>query len=192
MQRGNMTGWREGRGPEVSKVRAPEVVCPLGPAWAANSVNCTSYRQHGLVSDGNRQYGAYYDAGRALCAFRRERGALKAEFARHRAVVPPDDAHFSPSVGLDDGGWLHVMGGAHVSRPFHLQARAAGDAFFLEPADAGQGDDSLAEASYPSFLSSGSGGFSSSTGSGARRARRGERAGGARICAPGRTGRSLC
>lgn len=152
-----MTGWREGRGLDASNVREPDVVCPLGPAWAANSVNCTSYRQHGLVSHGNRQYGAYYDGEGALCAFRRERGALKAEFAQHRAVVPPDDAHFSPSVGLDDGGWLHVMGGAHVSRPFHLQARAAGDAFSLEPADAGQGDDSLAEASYPSFLSSGSG-----------------------------------
>src|SRR4029078_6802222 len=42
--------------------RAGDVsVMPLGPAWAANSVNATIFRNDPITTSGDMQFAAYYD-----------------------------------------------------------------------------------------------------------------------------------
>lgn len=144
------------RGTNICMVREPDVICPLGTAWSGNSVNCTPYRQHGLLSHAGVQYGAFYDADGAVCGFRRRLGEKTAETSRISGLERPHDAHFSPSLGIDSAGFLHVMGGAHVSRPYHFVGAADGRSFSLEEMGP-EASDTLSEITYPSFLSSDTG-----------------------------------
>ena len=54
----------------AARAQEPQLM-PLGPAWAANSINTGIYRNDSVTSHGDRQYAAYYNAdGKVVIATR--------------------------------------------------------------------------------------------------------------------------
>ncbi len=139
-------------------VLPPSTLCPLGPAWAGNAVNCMTYRQFGLVSREGRQFGCYYDADGKVVVFARDIGSSACAMITADAPALPHDAHYSLTLGIDNDGCIHVAGGAHVGRPLYLRVEEIENTLKLYTDGAGPfaSDDRL---SYPSFVMDGRGGL---------------------------------
>jgi hypothetical protein len=129
----------------------PDSNVALGPAWAANTVNCVPFRMSGVLSRRGARYVGFYDPHGDVVVASLVAGALT-----ERAVIPaarkPFDAHLSISLGMDSDGRLHVAYGAHDSRMQIARTHRPGlGAGFSEPAWLSGGF--ARQASYPMFLS---------------------------------------
>ncbi|WPB84741.1 BNR-4 repeat-containing protein [Sediminicoccus rosea] len=130
-------------------------VFELGPAWSGNSLNCTTYRQHGVFSRNGRQALCFLDGTGHLIVGQRDLGGGGMETVRVEVPQRTQDAHYSPSLVIDTRNRIHVAGGAHVSPPFYGRSEAGDLASFRlveDPALLGE-----ERTSYPSFLTAAGG-----------------------------------
>jgi len=88
-------------------------VVDVADGWARNSVNAVVFRKNSLVTQGDTQYIAFYDADARLVLGKRRLGSdaweLKTTPYRGNAL----DAHNSISIMVDGAGYLHVAWDHH-------------------------------------------------------------------------------
>jgi hypothetical protein len=86
---------------------------PLGPAWAANSVNTTVFRNDPITSHGDRQYAAYYNADGKVVIATRTIGQPDWRTTVTSLSGSVKDAHNVISIIADGEGFLHVAWDHH-------------------------------------------------------------------------------
>jgi hypothetical protein len=86
---------------------------PVGKAWAGNSVNANILRRNSVVSHGNIQHLAFYDADGQVVLARRELGSDNWKIHKTPYKGNIRDAHNSISIGVDGEGYLHMSWDHH-------------------------------------------------------------------------------
>lgn len=130
-------------------VAAAPVVSTVGPGWANNSVNAVVFRKNSLVTHGDTQYVAYYDAERYLVLGKRKLGSTEWTVRRSAWQGNAADAHNAISIMVDGDGYLHVAWDHH-NNPLRYARGVAPGALELGPKLPMTGADE-AEVSYPEF-----------------------------------------
>lgn len=119
-------------------------VIDIAPVWAGHPVNFA------LLTRGDAQFAAYYDANRQLTVAQRTIGRRE-----WRCKVLPTalkwDAHNAVVLGLDRAGHLHVSGNMHAIPLIYFRATAPRDVMSLEPVHRMTGQDE-SRVTYPVFL----------------------------------------
>ncbi|WP_343728463.1 BNR repeat-containing protein [Duganella sp.] len=128
---------------------AEPVVSVVGEGWANNSVNAVVFRKNSLVTQGDTQYVAYYDAGRYLVLGKRTLGSTQWTTRRTAWQGNAADAHNSISIMVDGAGYLHVSWDHH-NNPLRYARSVAPGSLELGPKQAMTGNDEN-EVSYPEF-----------------------------------------
>jgi hypothetical protein len=91
---------------------------PLGPAWAANSINTVIFRQDPITSWNNRQFAAYYDADSHVVLATRTIGETNWKTTVTDLRGNTKDAHNDISLIADGEGFLHISWDHH-GHPLH-------------------------------------------------------------------------
>lgn len=130
-------------------VAAAPAVSTVGPGWANNSVNAVVFRKNSLVTHGDTQYVAYYDAERYLVLGKRKLGSTEWTVRRSAWQGNAADAHNAISIMVDGDGVLHVSWDHH-NNPLRYARGVAPGALELGPKLPMTGADE-AEVSYPEF-----------------------------------------
>jgi hypothetical protein len=86
---------------------------PCREGWANNSVNAVVFRKNSLVTHGDVQYVAYYDAERYLVLGKRKLGTSRWTVRRSAWQGNAADAHNAISIMVDGAGYLHVSWDHH-------------------------------------------------------------------------------
>ena len=132
-----------------ARAGAPQLM-PLGPAWAANSVNTTIFRNDPVTSHGDRQYAAYYNAERKVVIAARTLGRPD-----WQATVTPlsgnvEDAHNGISIIADGAGYLHVSWDHHNDPLRYVRSKSPGSLDLTEKMPmTGANEEKV---SYPQFF----------------------------------------
>lgn len=92
---------------------AAPVISTVGEGWANNSVNAVVFRKNSLVTQGDTQYVAYYDAERYLVLGKRVLGSTQWTTRRTPWQGNAADAHNAISIMVDGAGYLHVSWDHH-------------------------------------------------------------------------------
>lgn len=121
----------------------------VGDGWANNSVNAVVFRKNSLVSQGDQQYIAYYDAERYLVLGKRKLGTSQWTLRRSAWRGNVADAHNAISIMVDGDGYLHVSWDHHNNALRYARGVAPGS-LELGPKLAMTGVDED-EVSYPEF-----------------------------------------
>jgi len=121
----------------------------VGDGWANNSVNAVVFRKNSLVSHGDQQYIAYYDAERYLVLGKRKLGTSQWSVLRSAWQGNAADAHNAISIMVDGDGYLHVSWDHH-NNPLRYARGVAPGSLELGPKLAMTGADED-EVSYPEF-----------------------------------------
>src|SRR4051812_11517345 len=121
----------------------------VGDGWANNSVNAVVFRKNSLVTHGDAQYIAYYDAERYLVLGKRKLGTAQWTLRRSAWQGNAADAHNAISIMVDGAGYLHVSWDHHNNALRYARGVAPGS-LELGPklAMIGADEDSV---SYPEF-----------------------------------------
>jgi hypothetical protein len=135
-------------GTAVAAPAAP-VLSVVGDGWANNSVNAVVFRKNSLVTQGDTQYVAYYDAQRYLVLGKRALGATQWTVRRSAWQGNAADAHNAISIMVDGAGYLHVSWDHHNNALRYARGVAPGS-LELGPKQSMVGVDE-AEVSYPEF-----------------------------------------
>ena len=96
-------------------------------AWAKTSVNATIFRRNSIVTHGNTQYLAFYDADGFMVLAKRELGS--SHFILHKTQYQGNvrDAHNVISIMVDGAGFLHVAFDHHVNPLRYARSLEAGE-----------------------------------------------------------------
>jgi hypothetical protein len=86
---------------------------PIGEGWAQSSVNAAVFRQNSVVSHGDTQYTAYYDAEDHVVLAKRRLGSDQWEVHRTQYTGNVRDAHNAISIAVDGSGVLHIAWDHH-------------------------------------------------------------------------------
>ncbi len=89
-------------------------IVPVGKGWAGNSVNTTIFRHNSVVTHGENQYVAYYDADGYVILARRQHGSDQWEVKKTPYQGNVKDAHNGISIIVDGDGYLHMAWDHHV------------------------------------------------------------------------------
>jgi hypothetical protein len=135
-------------GAAVAAPAAP-VLSVVGDGWANNSVNAVVFRKNSLVTQGDTQYVAYYDAQRYLVLGKRALSATQWTVRRSAWQGNAADAHNAISIMVDGAGYLHVAWDHHNNALRYARGVAPGS-LELGPKQSMVGVDE-AEVSYPEF-----------------------------------------
>lgn len=100
-----------GASPAAASVRLVRV----GEGWARNQVNAVIFRRNSVVSRGETQYVAFYDAEMRVVLAKRRLGTTRWELRRTQYTGDASDAHRSISIAVDGEGFLHVVWNQHDS-----------------------------------------------------------------------------
>lgn len=125
------------------------VLSVVGDGWANNSVNAVVFRKNSLVTHGDAQYVAYYDAQRYLVLGKRKLGSTQWTVRRSAWQGNAADAHNAISIMVDGAGYLHVSWDHHNNALRYARGVAPGS-LELGPKQAMVGADEE-EVSYPEF-----------------------------------------
>jgi len=125
------------------------VISTVGEGWANNSVNAVVFRKNSLVTQGDTQYVAYYDAERYLVLGKRALGSTQWTTRRTPWQGNAADAHNAISIMADSAGYLHVSWDHH-NNPLRYARSVAPGSLELGPKLAMTGADEN-EVSYPEF-----------------------------------------
>ena len=87
---------------------SPVRVVPLGKGYAGSTVNTTIFRQHGLVTQGEFQFGAYYASSSEIVVFRRHLANDSLQMASLAGTFRTADVHNCISMGIDARGFVHM------------------------------------------------------------------------------------
>ncbi len=85
-----------------------QTLSEVGPGYSKTSVNTTIFRNNSLVTHGDTQYIAYYDADKFLVTGKRKLGEDNWEIHRSSYRGNCEDAHNVISIMVDGKGYLHV------------------------------------------------------------------------------------
>ncbi len=129
--------------------QAAPTVSVVGDGWANNSVNAVVFRKNSLVTHGDTQYVAYYDAQRYLVLGKRKLGSTQWTVQRSAWQGNAADAHNAISIMVDGAGYLHVSWDHH-NNPLRYARGVAPGSLELGPKLAMVGADEE-EVSYPEF-----------------------------------------
>lgn len=86
---------------------------PVGVGWASSSVNAVVFRQNSVVTHGEEQYTAYYDAEGRMVLAKRRLGSDRWEVLTTPYRGNVADAHNAISIAVDGRGFLHVSWDHH-------------------------------------------------------------------------------
>jgi len=88
---------------------------PVAEGWAKNQINTVIFRRNSIVSHGDEQYIAFYDAGGKVILAKRKLGT--GDWKIHPTQYSGDvkDAHKSISIAIDGAGYLHMVWNQHDS-----------------------------------------------------------------------------
>jgi hypothetical protein len=92
---------------------SPARLVEVGEGWARNSVNAVVFRKNSLVTHGDQQFIAYYDADARVVLGRRRLGSDAWELATTAFTGNAHDAHNSISLMADGEGYLHLSWDHH-------------------------------------------------------------------------------
>jgi hypothetical protein len=123
----------------------------LGLGWASNTVNTVIFRHHGVVTDDDFQFTAFYVDEKILRIVRRTLSSDEVEFHDIAGSYNLNDAHNSISLGVDCDGYLHMSYDHHETQLRHrrsLQPRCIRE-WSEELPMAGVGERRV---TYPSFI----------------------------------------
>lgn len=112
--------------------------------WVANQVSFD------LHTAGDKQFVAYYDAGRAMKVASRSLGSDQWE----RKALPSRlvwDSHNYVTMGIDEAGYLHVSGNMHVNPLVYFRSTRPYDVSSLEPVHRMTGVEED-DVTYPKFF----------------------------------------
>src|SRR4051812_30147461 len=87
----------------------------VGEGWAKNQINTVIFRRNSVISRGEMQYVAFYDAEARVVLAKRRLGTTQWEVRRTQYTGDASDAHRSISIGVDAEGFLHVVWNQHDS-----------------------------------------------------------------------------
>ncbi len=106
-----------------SRVRLINII-PLGDAYASSTVNVSIFRRSVVLTTPKGQFVAFYDAkGDATILLINKKGRVAGRYT----VFPKlssrliQDGHCVISIGYSPDGILHVIYGAHGTKPFYAQ-----------------------------------------------------------------------
>jgi hypothetical protein len=89
-------------------------IIPIGPGYALNHINATSFNRYNLLSVGEWQFAAYYnDKQKATIARRRLGQATWQLFPTSFTANNIKDVHDIISIAVDGNGFLHMSWGMH-------------------------------------------------------------------------------
>lgn len=135
---------------QSARAAGDPLLMPLGPAWAANSVNTTVFRNDPITTHGDRQYAPYYNAdGKVVIATR-----TIGESDWQTTVTPLSgnvkDAHNGISIIADGAGYLHVSWDHHNHPLRYVRSKSPGSLAFTDKMPmTGENEGNL---SYPQFF----------------------------------------
>jgi rhamnogalacturonyl hydrolase YesR len=121
-----------------------------GDGFAGSSVNVVSGLQNTLVTEGGRQYAAFYVADGTLVLAKREIGSDTWTSARTQYRAAVADAHRTVSIAVDGAGFLHVSWDHHNNALNYARSVAPGS-LELGPKQSMTGQRE-SRVTYPSFL----------------------------------------
>lgn len=124
-------------------------VSQVGPGWAGNSVNAVVFRKNALVSHGDVQYIAYYDAGGQVVLGKRRLGSDAWELQRTAWRGNVRDAHNAISIMVDGAGVLHMAWDHHDNALRYARGIAPGSLALQAASMLGRDEDKV---SYPEFF----------------------------------------
>jgi hypothetical protein len=87
----------------------------IGKGWAGNTVNTVIFRHHGVLTFGNVQFAAFYDANENVTFVRRDLQTNAVEYSTLEGEFNVRDAHNAISLGVDKNGYLHIAFDHHGS-----------------------------------------------------------------------------
>jgi hypothetical protein len=123
----------------------------LGEAWSGNSVNTVIFKHHGIVSNNEYQYTAYYEDTSNLVVVSRKMANNRIEYFTIKGSYQIYDSHNSISLGIDRDGYIHIAYNHHRSK---LQYRKS-----LRPQEITDWSEELTmtgvkenKVSYPTFM----------------------------------------
>ncbi|MDR0940518.1 MAG: BNR repeat-containing protein [Mediterranea sp.] len=132
-------------------------LCPLaaqrlvevGTGFSQTSVNTAVFRHHALVTHGDKQYIAYYDADGYMVLGRRQLANKRWTLERtaHRGKV--SDAHNVISLGVDGDGYVHVAFDHHGDPLNYCRGVAPGSLTLGEKREMVGSDEN--DVTYPQF-----------------------------------------
>lgn len=135
--------------PPARAQQAPQLM-PLGPAWAANSVNTTIFRNDPITSHGDRQYAAYYDAGGSVVLATRTIPQTQWQTTVTPLTGNVKDAHNGISIIADGAGFLHVAWDHHDHPLRYVRSKSPGSLELTEKLPmTGRNEERV---SYPQFF----------------------------------------
>lgn len=133
----------------TSAVLAPKIV-DVAPGWANNSVNTVIFRKNSLVTDGQTQYIAFYDAERYVVLGKRQLGSEQWTIARTNYRGNASDAHNAISIMVDGQGYLHVAWDHHNDQLHYAHSVSPGALTLTAPLSMIGTDET--SVSYPEFF----------------------------------------
>lgn len=86
---------------------------PIQAGWARNCVNAVIIRNQAVVTHGDEQYTAFYDADSRMVLARRKLGSDDWETRVTRYTGNTGDAHNAITLGIDGDGFLHLCWDHH-------------------------------------------------------------------------------
>ena len=134
----------------AARAQEPPTLMPLGPAWAANSINTAVYRTDPITSHGDRQFAAYYDADGHVVIASRTLGETTWRLTTTALRGHLQDAHNVISIIADGRGCLHVSWDHHNNPLRYVRSAAPGSLEFTESLPmSGRNEESV---TYPQFF----------------------------------------
>lgn len=121
---------------------------PIAPGYARNSVNVGVFRKSSLVTHGDTQFAAFYDAeGRVVLAKRKLPGSPW-ETKTTSLTGTTKDAHNAINIGVDGAGVLHVAWDHHDNPLNYRRGKAPLSLDLVEAPVTGQNEKHV---TYPEF-----------------------------------------
>ncbi len=99
---------------------------PVAEGWAKSSVNAVIFRRNSIVSDGDTQYTAFYDADWNVVLAKRSLNSQKWQVKTTRYKGNAKDAHNTISIMVDGDGFLHMSWDHHGHALRYCRSVAAG------------------------------------------------------------------
>lgn len=125
-------------------------ITKVDSGWAGNSVNAVVFRKNSLVTHGDTQYIAFYDAEGRVVLGKRRTGAGRWQLKRTPYRGNIADAHNSISIMTDGAGYLHMAWDHHNTTLRYCRSIQPG-ALELSPEMPMTGD-AEQRVSYPEFF----------------------------------------
>jgi hypothetical protein len=121
----------------------------IGDAWAANSVNVTSFRCDPITTSGDQQFAAYYNADRHVVIARRTIGQTQWQQTVTDLVGNTKDAHNVISIIADGAGYLHISWDHHGNPLRYARSKTPNATDFVKMPMTGKTETNV---TYPQFF----------------------------------------